>query len=248
MNNRSVFSGKSEDYFRYRPSYPDVAFEWLRERCSGEIAVDIGAGTGIFTKGLLRCFKNVSAVEPNADMRKKFHEFLPDKVCSDGTGEATGLQDNSTDLITVAQAFHWLDEERFKTEAIRILRPAGKVAIIWNTTLPNEFSAARDRVCQKYCPRFRTGHAGKRSVAEGDDFLLHHYFDEVEFASFDNPFVMDRETFEGNMRSRSYAIASDHPDHQDFMTELHSVFERYAVNNVVIEQQATQIYLGKFQV
>ena len=246
MNNRSVFSGKSEDYFRYRPSYPDVAFEWLRERCSGEIAVDIGAGTGIFTKGLLRCFKNVSAIEPNADMRKKFHEFLPDKVCSYGTGEATGLQDNSTDLITVAQAFHWLDEERFKTEAIRILRPAGKVAIIWNTTLPNEFSAARDRVCQKYCPRFRTGHAGKRSVAEGDDFLLHHYFHKVEVASFANPFAMDLEIFEGNMRSRSYSIGADHSDYPEFMTELRAVFEQFSSNGIVIEPQETQIFLGEF--
>lgn len=246
MDNKHIFTGKSNDYFRYRPSYPYEAVKWLREKCSGDKVADIGAGTGIFTKVLQCCFKDVSAIEPNADMRKKFHDFLPDIICSDGTGEATGLPDNSIDLITVAQAFHWLDEEKFKQEAIRILRHGGKAAIIWNTTVQNDFSAARDQVCQKYCPRFRQGHAGKRSVAEGDEFLRHHYFKKVEFASFDNPFEMDSETFEGNMRSRSYAIGAEHPAYSEFMTELHTVFEQYALNGTVTEQQETQIYLGEF--
>lgn len=247
MNNKALFTGKSDDYFRCRPSYPEAAVRWLRQKCSGENVVDVGAGTGIFTKVLLHCFNEVSAVEPNDDMRKKFREYLPETVCYAASGEATGLPDKSTDIITIAQAFHWLDEEKFKSEAIRILRPGGKVAIIWNTTLPDEFSAARNRVCQKYCPRFRSGYAGKRSVAGGDDFLRHHYFSNVEFVSFDNPFVMDLERFEGNMRSRSYAIGAEHPAYSEFITELRAVFAQYAVNDVVVEQQATQIYLGEFQ-
>ena len=247
MNNKSLFTGKSDDYFRCRPSYPEAAVRWLRQKCSGDKAVDIGAGTGIFTKALLPYFNEVSAIEPNEDMRKVFRIFLPEVVCSAASGEATELPDNSIDLITVAQAFHWLDEEKFKAEAMRILRPGGKVAIIWNTTLPDDFSMARSKICQKYCPRFSSGHAGKRSPAEGDDFLLHHYFSSVEFASFSNPFVMDLETFEGNMRSRSYAIGAEHPDYPAFMTELRAVFEQYAVDGRVTEQQETQIYLGEFQ-
>ena len=246
MDNKCIFTGKSDDYFRFRPSYPNSAAHWLRAKCSGEKAVDVGAGTGIFTEVLQSCFKEVSAVEPNADMREKFHGFLPDIVCTDGTGEATGLPDKSIDIITVAQAFHWLDEEKFKQEAIRILRPGGKVAIIWNSAVQNDFSAARDRVCQKYCPRFRSGHAGKRSVAEGDEFLRHHYFRQVEIVSFSNPFAMDLETFEGNMRSRSYSIGMEHPAYPEFIQELRSVFEHYAVNGIVTEPQETQIYLGGF--
>lgn len=247
MDNQSLFTGKSEDYFRYRPSYPEASVEWLRKRCSGNNVVDIGAGTGIFTKVLRHCFKEVCGVEPNEDMRRKFRDLLPDVGCLPGTGEATGLPDDSTDLITVAQAFHWLDEEKFKTEAIRILHRGGKVAIIWNSSVQNDFSAERDRVCMRYCPRFRSGHAGKRSAAEGDEFLRYHYFGNVETASFSNPFVMDLKTFDGNMRSRSYALASDHADYGRFMEDLHAVFEKYAVNGVVTEPQETQIYLGEFQ-
>ena len=187
MNNRSLFTSKSDDYFRFRPSYPDAAIDWLRERCLGEDVVDIGAGTGIFTKEILKRFRNVSAVEPNGDMREKFKEFLPDIFCASTSAEETGAADHSVDLITAAQAFHWFDEEKFKKEAMRILRPGGKVAIIWNTSLDNDFTSERNCICRKYCPRFQRGYAGKRSPAEGDDFLRHNYFREVEVVAFDNP-------------------------------------------------------------
>lgn len=120
MNNNEIFTGRSNDYSRYRPSYPDSSVDFLREHCSEDRVVDIGTGTGIFTKVLARYFRNVCAVEPNADMRKSFHTFLPDIPCFDASGEATGLKKDSFDLITVAQAFHWLDEEKFKQEAVRI--------------------------------------------------------------------------------------------------------------------------------
>ena len=52
MNNTEIFTGKSKDYFRCRPSYPLVAIDWLRARCPGERVLDVGAGTGIFTRAL----------------------------------------------------------------------------------------------------------------------------------------------------------------------------------------------------
>ena len=245
-DNTQLFSRKSEDYSQFRPAYPDAAAAWLKSRTAGDTVVDIGAGTGIFTRLLPEHFRQVSAVEPNADMRRQFRALLPAIPCLDSTGEATGLPDHSVDLITVAQAFHWLDEDLFRAEAQRILRPSGKVAIIWNTSLPDDFTGARDRVCRQYCPRFRSGYAGKRSPAEGDAFLRHTYFREVEVVSFDNPFVMDLECFEGNMRSRSYALPPTDSDYEKFMSELKSVFDRFSENGIVTEPQQTQIYLGCF--
>ena len=129
MDNTKLFSHKSDDYSRFRPSYPQEAIAWLRQKCQGESVVDVGAGTGIFTRVLLRRFSSVAAVEPNADMRREFGQALPGITCSGGTGEATGLPDASFDLITAAQAFHWFDAERFKIESERLLRPGGKMVL-----------------------------------------------------------------------------------------------------------------------
>ena len=156
------------------------------------------------------------------------------------------MPDDSADLISVAQAFHWLDAGLFKKEAMRILHPGGKVAIIWNTGLRCDFAEERNLICQKYCPRFRSGHAGKHSVQEGDVFLRYKYFRDVEVVAFDNPFAMDRQIFEGNMRSRSYALTAQDSDYYKFMAELRAVFERHAERGIVIETQQTQIYLGIF--
>ena len=244
--NTELFTNKTDDYSRFRPSYPDTAAAWLKSQVNGEDVLDVGAGTGIFTKVLLKYFANVSAVEPNAQMREKFRLFLPEVFCSEGTGENTLLPENSVDLITVAQAFHWLDAAQFKLEALRLLRPAGKVAVIWNTSLKNDFTDARNKICQKYCPRFASGHAGKLSAEEGDAFLRKSFFREVEVISFDNPFAMDKETFEGNIRSRSYALAPDDPAYAKFMAELGAVFDLHAQNGIVTEPQKTEIFLGSF--
>jgi ubiquinone/menaquinone biosynthesis C-methylase UbiE len=179
-------------------------------------------------------------------MRKRFAELLPGILCTAGTAEATLLPESSVDLITAAQAFHWFDEEKFKSEAKRILRPNGKVAIIWNTSLKNAFTIARDEICKKYCPRFRSGYAGKRTPAEGDNFLRYIYFQKVEFLSFANPFEMTPEIFEGNMRSRSYMPAPGDDTFEACMEEPRSVFERFAVNGKVTEEVETQIFLGEF--
>ena len=246
MNNTALFTQKADDYFCFRPSYPAAAVQWLRERCGGEKVVDIGAGTGIFTRLLCEFFQNVSAVEPNGDMREKFKTFLPDVPCAAASAESTGIPDASVDLITAAQAFHWFDEDKFKKEAMRILRPGGKAAIVWNTSLNNDFTLERSSICRKYCPRFQKGYAGKRSPAEGDAFLREIYFRDVDIVSFDNPFVMDLECFEGNMRSRSYALLPGEEGYGAFTEELRALFERHAVNGKVTEVQETQIFLGSF--
>ena len=246
MDSKELFTRKSEDYALFRPSYPAAAVEWLAEKTSAVTVADIGAGTGIFTACLAKRFKEVTGIEPNEEMRSRFMTALPQIPCLAGSGEASGLPERSVDLITVAQAFHWLDEEKFKAEACRILRHGGKVAIIWNTSVKDEFVLSRDEICKKYCPGFRKGHAGKRTPAEGDAFLRCSYFKEVEFVSFPNPFVMNREVFAGNIRSRSYALTADHQDFPSFQQELESVFEKYAVNGCVTENQETQIFLGSF--
>ncbi|MDO5049103.1 MAG: class I SAM-dependent methyltransferase [Actinomycetaceae bacterium] len=96
--------------------------------------VDIGAGTGKFTAKLLEFGTSVVAVEPAAAMREQLADLAANPRCEvvDGTAEATGLENHSADVVTYAQSWHWLDGQAALSEARRILRPGGHVAIVFN--------------------------------------------------------------------------------------------------------------------
>ena len=137
------FSDKAKKYERYRPQYPEEALtEILRQSgiipYTNQKVADIGSGTGKFTKLLLDRGFEVYAVEPNNEMRaiaeKKFIDNEHFNSIS-ATSEDTTLEDRSISLITVAQAFHYFDIENTKKEFLRILKPGGKVALLWNFRL-----------------------------------------------------------------------------------------------------------------
>jgi len=109
------FQGAADAYERGRPEYPIAAVLKLIQELhltSGKTVVDLGGGTGKFTKLLAdKCEAQVVAIEPVEGMRKKFSTLLPAiKVC-EGTAEATTLAAASIDVVVVAQAFHWFDGE-----------------------------------------------------------------------------------------------------------------------------------------
>jgi SAM-dependent methyltransferase len=133
-NNHSTrrFHDRAKDYARYRPGYPADAVDALLQGLPRECTVaDVGAGTGILSRLLAARGAYVLAVEPNAAMRAAATPH-PDVQWSDGTAEATGLSNASVDLVTVAQAFHWVDVPPTVREFARILRPHGRLAILWN--------------------------------------------------------------------------------------------------------------------
>lgn len=246
LNGKTAFSGKADVYARCRPSYPAELVDWLYTHANAETVADIGAGTGIFTACLLKKPWQVIAVEPNPDMRKVFAETLPGIRCLPGSGEATGLPDHSMDLITAAQAFHWMDEQRFREECRRILRQDGQAAILWNHRTAHGIAPAYEEVSRKYCPNFRTGHTGSRSEKEGDRFLRGEYFREAEVRQYRHFFPMNEDQFIGNALSRSYSLTPDHPLFTDYIGELRDVFQRFAVNGIVQEEYETMLYLGRF--
>ena len=135
MNHTEKFTGKAEMYQKFRPAYPSAYIRYLTEKipANGTVA-DIGAGTGILSKALLREGYFVYCVEPNADMRKIAAETLAgDFQIVNAAAERTALSKNSVDLVVAAQAFHWFDAKAFRRECGRILRPGGIVSLVWNT-------------------------------------------------------------------------------------------------------------------
>lgn len=128
------FSERAADYARYRPDYASAAIDFVLEGLpdpSTLAAADVGAGTGISARELAERGVTVSAVEPNPEMRAAA-EPHPLVSWHGGTAEATGLAEQSVDLVLCAQAFHWFREREALAEFHRILRPHGRLAVMWN--------------------------------------------------------------------------------------------------------------------
>src|SRR5688572_24438001 len=155
------FSGRVDNYIRYRPGYPDAIVETLRDDCgltADSIVADVGSGTGILTEMFLRHGNLVYGVEPNREMREAAERLLAgyDRFRSvAATAEDTTLADASADVITAGQAFHWFDRQRARAEFARILKPRGWVSLIWNVrseTTP--FLTAYEQLLKVYATEY----------------------------------------------------------------------------------------------
>jgi SAM-dependent methyltransferase len=126
------FGSAAAAYERGRPSYPPEAIDWLLPTGARRV-LDLGAGTGKLTTRLVERGLDVVAVDPIPDMLEVLRASLPETRAVLGTAEEIPLEDNSVDAVLVAQAWHWVDPERAIPEVARVLRPGGRLGLVWNT-------------------------------------------------------------------------------------------------------------------
>lgn len=243
------FSGKAEGYDKYRPSYPRKLIDYYYQKVGfspEHVIADIGASTGLMSRLLLERGSRALCVEPNADMGAvawdKLQEYSRWEWIA-APAEDTGLPDQSVDFITVAQAFRWIDQAKFAAECRRILRPKGKVALVWNSR-DREDARTREtwQICILVCPDFR-GFSGEEETP-GD---CRAFFQDGTYEQrvFPNDLQMDLDQFLGRYLSASCAPKRGGNGYEEFVKFLTRVFDAYQQDGWVRLSNAAYSYVGE---
>jgi ubiquinone/menaquinone biosynthesis C-methylase UbiE len=249
MKSTDKFTDKAEVYAKYRPSYPLEYIEYLvsdvglNEDC---IIADIGSGTGILSRQLLERGFTVIGVEPNDDMRTVAEQTLKTYsrfISIEATAENTTINDNSLDIVTVAQAFHWFDLKQFRLECQRFLKQDGRVALVWNSRdASSDINKESADVCQKYCPNFK----GFSGGMEETPIAFQQFFKDGKYdiKYFRNDLQFNQIGFLGRYLSASYSPKKTDKEYNPFITALSDLFEKYSNNGEIVIPNITRSYLG----
>ena len=249
MKSNDQFTGKAEVYAKYRPSYPPEYIEYIISKAGlneDSIIADIGSGTGILSGQLIDRGFTVIGVEPNDDMRTVAEQALKTNsrfISIKGTAENTSLTDNSINLVTVAQAFHWFDMEPFKLECQRILHQDGKVALVWNSRDgSSDINKESAEVCQRYCPNFK----GFSGGMEETPIAFQKFFKDGKYdlKFFHNDLQFNLNGFLGRYLSASYSPKKTDEEYHPFLTALSNLFSRYSNSGQIVIPNITRSYLG----
>jgi SAM-dependent methyltransferase len=224
------FSSVADVYERSRPDYPAAAVRWLTGDAQARI-LDLGAGTGKLTRPLLDAGHDVVAVDPSEPMLEHLATAMPRAEVHVGSAEAIPVADNSVDVVVVAQAFHWFDHEVAIPEISRVLRPGGRLALVWNLrdaavpwvdelwTMINPDEPRRIELADV---------AGRSPLAESG------LFGAVESATFKHTQKLDQQRLVELVTSRSYVAVQSPEERAPLLDAVRAAYDREATSTGVV--------------
>ena len=243
------FSDRVAHYTRSRPNYPPAFYAFLRDELAltaDKPVADIGSGTGISARPLLERGNVVYGIEPNAAMRRAAEAALAsfrNFRSVDATAEATTLPDHSVHLVLAAQAFHWFDKARAAAEFGRILRPGGRVVLVWNERRVDAtpFLGDYERLLKTHGTDYERVRHENVDRAAIERFFGHAAF---ETRVFENEQHFDCEGLESRLLSSSYTPAAGDPRHGPMLAELRRLFDLHARDGRVTFEYETRAHVG----
>lgn len=247
-DNTSLFSGRVENYIKYRPAYPPALIHLLAEKCAltpTSVIADIGSGTGILTELFLKNGNLVHAVEPNAEMRmaaEKLLERYANFISVDAAAESSTIRSQSVDFITAGQAFHWFMVDATRAEFSRILKPNGWVVLAWN--LPRTETPFEKDYEHFWQNELKSSHEARDQY----ETLVAHFFGVAQPERVRLEGVaqgMNREQLVGRILSSSAALQTGDAGYEPFLKKIHGMFERHQQNGRVILNYNAEVFIGK---
>jgi ubiquinone/menaquinone biosynthesis C-methylase UbiE len=249
--NTERFTGRVEDYERYRLRYPVAVIEILVERCGlrrEHLVADVGAGTGMLAELFLEHGNAVVAVEPNDDMRKACERLAsawPGLTVKKATAEATGLEAASVDWVAVGRAFHWFDPERTAKEFRRILRPEGRVVLVSNSRVRDEspISVAYEGVLHAHGTDYTENRERYEIAPRVDAFFAGGELLREEIRGEQR---LTLEELVGQTQSLSVAPEPGDAKYEGMQEGLRGFFAQWQVDGVVLMKTACKVACGRF--
>ncbi|MEU4801102.1 class I SAM-dependent methyltransferase [Actinosynnema sp. NPDC023587] len=208
------FGAHAATYAEHRPDYPVAAIRWAVEPL-GEgphRVLDLAAGTGKLTGGLIAEGHQVTAVEPDESMLSELVRRHGGVRALPGTAERIPLPDATVDAVLVGQAFHWFDKARAQTEIARVLRPGGTLTSLWNdsdTTVP--WVAKLDELAKSTV-------SGQHSLEE--EVPEHEEFQRTEHRRFPHAHRRTAESLVETIGTHSHALVISGAERRELLASL----------------------------
>ncbi|HTZ89404.1 MAG TPA: methyltransferase domain-containing protein [Alloacidobacterium sp.] len=246
------FTGRVESYRQFRPRYPSTVVALLEAECGltpTSTIADIAAGTGLLAEIFLARGFEVTAVEPNEEMRTACGSLIERYLrlhCVDGSAEATGLPSDAFDLITVGQALHWFDLERARAEFSRILRTDGWCAVIYNERRlgGDGFHDGYERLLREFGIDYEVVRRQHLTPDQIDGFFSSS---PVKRVVFPNAQLFTVEALTGRIVSSSYMPRPGHARYATMLDAIAHLFETYQENGLVRLEYTCAVSYGRLE-
>ena len=178
-----------------------------------------------------------AAAEEFLKGRRNFHSI-------DGTSEATGLDAGSVDIITAAQAFHWFRSEETSAEFMRILRPGGWIALLWNERQLDTTPFLVEY--EKFLLEYANDYAKVRHDNIDAERLREFFGRDPRTATFANTQVFDLEGLLGRVSSSSYMPSASDPRYPLMAEALKRLFAKHEQNGRISVFYNTNVFYTQY--
>ena len=249
QSNASPYDGLAKRYDRARPNYPLDSIAHLQAEKS-DIVVDVGAGTGIFTRQLALALSEarVVGVEASEDMHREAERSsagIANVSFVQGRAEVLPFDDKSVRIVTVATAIHWFDRPAFYAEVLRCLRPDGELLVLQNIRRwwENDFLADYETIHEGAVEGYRRGsyparHGGYDEIDVGVELRTRPDFGDVQVNDvlWSHPMRID-EFIELSLSSSITQCAISTMGEQAYLRALRRLLEQHAGPTGAVEMQ-----------